>query len=160
MDLGSDISWSFTFTFYYINPFGGSSPLLHITLFTYPFFKATLTSDIRKWGSFVYFLHWFKNYGGNCFVSAKMKYKQLHILAPNCFGNIFNVYIFCFLIFQSLQLFFDWNNNIVVVFINFICFCIYISISIFFLPEADCSNLVPVELSCTSSKKNWKIICI
>ena len=46
------------------------------------------------------------------------------------FGNIFNVYIHCFFIFQSLLLLFYWNNHVAVVFVDSILFLIYISIII------------------------------
>ena len=41
------------------------------------------------------------------------------------FGNIN-----CFLIFQIIMLLFYWNNHVIVVFIDFICFLIYINIRI------------------------------
>ena len=45
-------------------------------------------------------------------------------------GNVFNVYIHCFLIFQSLLLLFHCNNITLLVIIDFMYFYIYISIII------------------------------
>ena len=60
----------------------------------------------------------------------KMNYQQLRILVPNfiiIIGNIFNVYIHCFLRFQSLMLLLYLNNCVVFVscdwYLFLVCFC-------------------------------------
>ena len=86
-------------------------------------FKTALTSYDRNWGLFGLFLHLSKSSDGKIFVSSKNGTWITSYIVPTCFfvfGNIFSVYFNCFLIFQSLMLFFHLKNHVVVVLIIFL----------------------------------------
>ena len=120
--LGIYISWSFFLSFLL-----SDSIRRIITTCAYNpcsigiFFKATLTSDGLFWGLMDYFYICLKILLEVFFLLQKLIINDFVYWSRKLLfliGNILNVYSYCFLIGESILLFFYCNNHVVVIFIE------------------------------------------